>query len=126
LFSRGRRNFENIARLEISKNQLRDLGGIELSKHLKSARNLVHLDVSSNEMTHRGICAISDSLLNSPCIISLNMSTCDGIRRNRLGQEGGSAVAKVLNGDSMLQMLILNNVYLGNKGLKFILDAIQE
>jgi hypothetical protein len=86
----------NIAIIEIGKNFLRDPGIIELSKGLKYTKCLVSLDVCSNEISPKGILALTQSISQNESLASLNLSTVDGIQRNRLSKEGGQYIADYL------------------------------
>ena len=77
-------NIDKIAVLNLRKNRLRDAGLIELSKGIKYARNLVSLDLSSNEITPKGIEAFSLAASSSNSLTSINLSTVDGVQRNRV------------------------------------------
>lgn len=116
----------NIATIEIGKNFLRDPGIIELSKGLKYTKSLVHLDVCSNEISPKGVLALTQSISQNESLASINLSTVDGIQRNRLSKEGGQYIADYLisSEKSMVQILNLNNTSLGDKGLNFILNAM--
>jgi hypothetical protein len=81
------------------------------------------LDLSSNEITHKGVRAIADNLKFNQSLSFLNLSTIDGLNRNRIGVHGGQAISEVLcRKDHVLQSMIFNNTSLGDSGLKAILD----
>lgn len=48
-------NIDKIASIDLSKNQLRDAGVIELSRILYFMKTLVALDLSSNEITPKSL-----------------------------------------------------------------------
>jgi Ran GTPase-activating protein (RanGAP) involved in mRNA processing and transport len=53
--NQSRYSMDKIASIDLSKNQLRDEGVIELSKILFFTKSLVKLDLSSNEITPKAI-----------------------------------------------------------------------
>lgn len=117
---------DRIAVLNLKKNRLRDVGLIELSKGIRFARNLVSLDISSNEITPKGIQALTQAASMSISLTSLNLSTVDGVQRNRVAQEGGRFIAEnmLANKDCLLQEMIMNNTSLRDNGLHHILNVI--
>jgi hypothetical protein len=72
-----------IAKLILSKNNLQDDGLSSLLDGLNQNLTLVHLDVSSNDISHR-IGAKLFKIIERHCsLISLDISSREGINRNR-------------------------------------------
>ena len=80
---------DKIASLDLSKNQLRDAGVIELSKILYFMKGLVALDLSSNEITPKSLEPLAKSIQSNNSLTFLALSTIDGVQRNRVGKSGG-------------------------------------
>ena len=90
---------------------------------LRNTRYLNVLDLSSNEVTNKGVAALAENLQFNSSLSFLNLSTLDGVMRNRIGVLGGQAISQVLSRPGhVMQSLIFNNTSLGDKGLKAILD----
>jgi Ran GTPase-activating protein (RanGAP) involved in mRNA processing and transport len=85
----SRYNMDKIASIDLSKNQLRDEGVIELSKILLFSKSLVKLDLSSNEITPKAIQPLAEALKTNNSLTFLALSTIDGVQRNRVGKIGG-------------------------------------
>lgn len=88
--------------------------------------NIIHLDVSSNNISYQGANIIFNSLLNQHSIISLDLSSKEGINRNRLSQEGVILLEKVLKYNSLLEYLYISGNSIKNEGLKYILTGLAE
>ena len=86
-----------VASLKFSKNNLRDDGIRELSKAIKISRSLVDLDVSSNGISPRGMKYLQEAILENNSICVLNVSTVNGINRNRVQTVGGQSFAEVIS-----------------------------
>lgn len=87
--NQSRYNMDKIASIDLSKNQLRDEGVIELSKILLFSKSLVKLDLSSNEITPKAIQPLAEALKTNNSLTFLALSTIDGVQRNRVGKIGG-------------------------------------
>lgn len=72
----------------MAKNFLGDLGIIEIAKALVHNRNIVHLDISSNNITPEGAHKFFNLLQKSSSIVSLDISSKDGLNRNKVGVYG--------------------------------------
>jgi Ran GTPase-activating protein (RanGAP) involved in mRNA processing and transport len=88
--------------------------------------NIIHLDLSSNDITPRGADIIFTTLLNQHSIISLDLSSKEGINRNRLSHEGMRLLERVLKENLLLEYLYLAGNSVKNEGLKSILLGLAE
>jgi len=88
--------------------------------------NIIHLDLSSNDITHKGADIIFSTLLNQHSIISLDLSSKEGINRNRLSHEGMRLLERVLKENMLLEYLYLSGNSVKNEGLKSILLGLAE
>ncbi len=93
---------------------------------LEDNLNIIHLDLSSNDITHKGAEIIFRTLLNQHSIISLDLSSKEGINRNRLSSEGVSLLEKVLKENLLLEYLYISGNSIKNDGLKSILIGMAE
>jgi len=93
---------------------------------LEENLNIIHLDLSSNDITYRGAEVIFIKLLNQHSIISLDLSSKEGINRNRLSHEGVVLLEKVLKENLLLEYLYLSGNSIKNEGLKSILIGLAE
>lgn len=84
------------------------------------------MDLSSNDITQRGADIIFTALLNQHSIISLDLSSKEGINRNRLSHEGMRLLEKVLKENLLLEFLYLSGNSVKNEGLKSILLGLAE
>lgn len=117
----------HISWLNLSKNHLRDSGLAELSRCIKFMPALCKLDVSSNEVTPKGIEPLGKALRNNHSVSFLNLSTLDGMYRNRVGAKGGRSFSELLGRQfNVLQALIFNNTALGDSGLNVMLDEVNK
>ena len=65
-------------------------------KAMKRNYTVIHLDVSSNEICNDGMVSIFKGLQKNESIISLNVSTREGISRNRISGSGIVELRKTL------------------------------
>ena len=92
----------HISSIDLSKNQLRDAGVIELSKCIKFIPMLSKLDLSSNEITPKGLSKLCKEFHYSQHMTFINLSTYDGVYRNRVGIQGGKSFAEIMGTEGNL------------------------
>lgn len=117
---------DKVARLILSRNNIGDLGIIKLMDGVKKNKSVVLLDISSCNLTYRGGNIVFSSLLENESIISLNISSKEGLNRNRLTPEGLEEIEKLLNVNKYLEFLNLSGTNIKNKGLKYILNGLNK
>lgn len=79
---------ENIASIDLKKNNLEDEGAKILIKAIAKSKSVVHLDLSSNSITHKGAKKIFSNLLTNCALVSLKLGSIDGVNKNKVGQKG--------------------------------------
>ena len=96
-----RRDYELISRLDLNKNCIRDEGCAVIAELLRNSRSLVHLGLASNEITFKGVEKICErGLCQNETLVSLDLSSIDGLSRNKLFLQGGLAISQVLERES--------------------------
>jgi Leucine Rich repeat len=85
---------------------------------------LVHLNLASNDISNEGMIAIFKGLTDNESVISLNLSTVDGVARNHISQSGIQELKKFLNTTNFLEILDLSSIGLGNEGLVAICETL--
>lgn len=93
---------------------------------LENSLEIIHIDLSSNDITFRGAEYIFSTLLKQHSIISLDLSSKEGINRNRLSHEGMRLMEEVLKVNKLLEYLYLSGNSIKNEGLKYILLGLKE
>ena len=81
-------NSDRIARLNLTKNNLGDVGVEILINAVKDSNSLISLNITSNSITHKGGQIIFSKLKDQQSIIDLNISSMEGINRNRITASG--------------------------------------
>ena len=119
---------QRITRLDLSKNRLKDEGVAALASALAANTSLVHLNLASNEITAKGIQVLCErGLSGNETLVSLDLSSIDGLSRNRLTHLGGTYLADLVKQpESNIQILKLSGTSLGNRGLDHLLEALQH
>lgn len=116
--------------LNVTDNRATDEGLASLSSSLKARAGkgkvlpLRALQLGGNEITGAAVGPLADSLISGacPCLEELDL------RRNRLGREGGEAVARVLRSDGcpVLADLDLSSSQLSVEGMRAIVQVLGE
>ena len=110
--------------LDLKKNSLGDEGAEILFKAIRRSHSLVHVDVSSNEISSLGMNKLFRSLKKNESVASLTCGTQDGTRRNRIGKEGADALVELLHHNSVLSVLDLSGLSVGNETIETIVLAL--
>jgi len=113
---------DRLSSLDLSKNNLRDEGIAELSKPLRCCKFLVSLNVSSNFISPKGFLHLSIALSRNESLCILNVSTQNGLNRNRLQKLGGQYMTSLLG--TLIQVLNLNSTSLGDQGVNVIFENL--
>ena len=110
----------------MSKNRLRDEGVAALASALAANTSIIHLNLASNEITAKGIQVLCQiGLSGNETLVSLDLSSIDGLSRNRLTHLGGAYLADLVKQpESNIQILKLSGTSLGNRGLDHLLEAL--
>ncbi|CDW82579.1 UNKNOWN [Stylonychia lemnae] len=116
----------NISKVIIPKNQIGDEGAKIISRFIMKNSTLVALDLSSNELTSSGGQAIFNALGYNNSIIDVNLSSFEGLNRNTLGAKGVQPLKTVLAYNLYLTILNVSGNFIGNKGLQYICEGLQQ
>lgn len=119
-----RNNIEICSRIILTKNDFGDEGIELLLESLKGNNNIVELNLSSNSLGVSGGNAIFNFLLDQESILSLDLSSKEGLYRNRLCSEGIKLITKVLQNNFFLEKIDLSSNSIKNEGLKYIVNGL--
>jgi len=119
-------DFEICSRIILTKNDFGDEGIEILLESLKGNDNLVELNLSSNNLGVNGGMAIFNFLLDQNSIICLDLSSKEGLYRNRICSEGVSLITKVLKNNFFLEKIDLSSNSIKNEGLKYIVNGLMS
>jgi Ran GTPase-activating protein (RanGAP) involved in mRNA processing and transport len=116
----------HFAFINLSKNNLKDGGCLNISEGILKSLGVVHLDISSNDLTCEGVFKVVKKLSESESLISLDLRTHEGHRKNRVGTQGAKGVACLLQSSPVITYINLSNTSLTTKGLNFIVEALEK
>ena len=119
-------NNDRISRLNLAKNNFGDEGIELLVKAVKDSISLVSLDISSNAISYKGGQIIFSDFINQKSIINLNISSHEGINRNRLTSKGIKNIIKFLGKNLYIESLNLSGNSLKNEGFDFICRGLNN
>lgn len=112
--------------LLFSKNLFSDVGTIILADAIRTNTNIIHIDLSSNDVGPEGAQALFAALLENCSVVSVNLSSKEGLNRNRLGVRGVEPLEWVLKKNKTLHFLKLSSTSIGLVGLECILAGLEE
>jgi len=92
LLQRGPHRF---CKLDLRKNVLSDTGVKILMQQIARSKSIAYLNLASNELTNEGMTAIFEGLRENQSVVSLDVSTIEGVARNRVSA-GAIEALKVL------------------------------
>ena len=113
-------------KLEFEKNEFSDLGAIILADALRTNQTIIHVNLCSNDVGPEGAQALFGCLLENTSIISLDLSSKEGLNRNRLGTQGVESLEWILQKNKTLQFLNLASTAIGLTGLECILAGLEN
>ena len=120
-------NIDRISSIDLSMNNLRDPGIIELAKPIRYCKFIVKLDVSSNSISSKGFQTLCLALEKNEGVCMINFSTKNGVNRNRLQEAGGKHVAKLIGTpDCPIQFLNLNGCVLKDEGANHVFSMMSS
>ena len=121
-------NFDRISRLNLSKNNLGDIGAEMLVKYIKTSYSLISLNISSNGITYRGGEAIFKNMVYQQSLLDFNISTIEGSNknRNRLTSNGIKDIILYLKNNSFIEYLNLGGNSLKDEGFILICKGLNE
>lgn len=116
----------HFVKLEFEKNGFSDLGCIILADALRTNQSIIHVNLCSNDIGPEGAQALFGCLLENTSIISLDLSSKEGLNRNRLGTQGVESLEWILQKNKTLQFLNLGSTAIGLTGLECILAGLEN
>ena len=118
------RNIDICSRIILTKNDFGDEGIQLLLECLEGNNNIVELNLSSNSLGVNGGNSIFNFLLNQESIVCLDLSSKEGIYRNRVCAEGIKLITKVLKNNFFLEKIDLSSNSIKNEGMKYIVNGL--
>jgi len=106
--------------IDISLNRLTDKGAFSIAKYISKNPSLIYLDLRSNGISINGSYHIFLALVKNYHLTHLNMSTIDGINRNRIGVKGCESLAFCLKTNQVLSYLNVASCGINAEGCEMI------
>ena len=119
-----RKNVDICSRIILTKNDFGDEGIQLLLECLEGNNNIIELNLSSNSLGVNGGTSVFEFLLNQDSIIYLDLSSKEGIYRNRVCAEGIKLITKVLKNNFFLEKIDLSSNSIKNEGMKYIVNGL--
>lgn len=80
-------------------------------------RSLVCLNLSSNEISGAGFSCIFEAMKTNESIVELNLSTYEGVNRNRMTKRAAVLLKEMLIQNEFLEILKMSGIHLANEGM---------
>lgn len=109
----------NFAFINLYKNSFGNKGTYAFLKEISDSQTIVHLNLSNNELSPEGFEKIGKILTYHPSIASLDISSYEGLHRNRISSAGASFLQPLLRQNSILQFLSISGTCLSD-GIEFV------
>ena len=119
-----RKNPDICSRIILTKNDFGDEGIQLLLECLEGNNNIVELNLSSNSLGVNGGTSVFEFLLNQDSIIYLDLSSKEGIYRNRVCAERIKLITNVLKNNFFLEKIDLSSNSIKNEGMKYIVNGL--
>ena len=117
----------DITHLLLSKNNLGDEGISKLAEAIALSKSIVCVDFAQNGLTPKCAKSIQMIICNNESLVDLNIGSIKGANRNRLGHEGGLAVAKgFYQNKTLIQTLSLRSTTLSNEEVELIAESLDS
>jgi hypothetical protein len=111
----------------LTANLLGDRGVEILASAFQKNLSLVSLSIGSNDISGVGLEILFNSLTYNNSLYSLDLSTKDGLHRNRLTTHKAQiALKNFLLNNKFCKVLKMRGVFLGVHGLKVILESFMS
>jgi Ran GTPase-activating protein (RanGAP) involved in mRNA processing and transport len=107
----------------LGKNMLGDSGCVNLTKFIQRSLTIVHLDLSSNNLTPEGAEQVLKILSGHGSLASLDLSSHEGLHRNRLAMPGSSGVKFLLMKSQVITHINVSGTTV-REGLKMISEGV--
>ena len=117
-------NDDNFSKLILSKNNFNDDCIELLINSIRENNNIIELNLSSNGMTPKGGNLLFEFLLNQNSIISFDISSSDGINRNRICAEGVKLIEEVLKKNLFLEFIDISSNSIKTEGFKYLINGL--
>ena len=110
--------------LHLGKNPLGAQGAATVLQTLSKACHWVHLGLNNCDLGPDFVPSLSLYLESHPSLTSIDLSSQEGLYRNRLGAQTGFAFQSILHQNPVLTVLNLSGVVLGPDGLEALAGGI--
>jgi len=117
---------DNIAHLNLQKNNLGDIGVRSIMKTLRKSKNVVKVNFASNELNNEGMVCIFENLTYNESVTHLNVSTLDGVARNKMSILATDSIKDLLRKNKFLAILDISSTGIGNAGFQIICDVLSD
>ena len=119
-------NTDRISRLNLSKNNLGDIGIELLVNSIKNSYSLISLNISSNGITCKGGETVFKNLITQQSLIDFNISTLEGSNRNRnrLTSSGIKDIISYLKKNYLVEFLNLSGNSIKNEGFILVCKGL--
>lgn len=109
--------------IKLGKNMFGDSGCVNLSRYLQKNLNIVHLDLSSNNLSPEGAEQVLKILSGHGSLISLDLSSHEGLHRNRLAGPGSSGAKILLMKSQVITHLSISGTAI-KEGVKIVAEGV--
>ena len=110
----------SLVKLNMSGNNITSAGTKKLSEAIQVNTTLLNLDISSSNISNAGAAAISDSLKTNSSLAKLNIS------QNNINSEGAKKIAETIQVNTTLQKLVINYNTISDDGAASICDTLKN
>jgi len=111
--------------MDLSKNNLKDLGVKHLVDGIARNKSLVYLDLSSNNISSEGSEYLFKVLSRQNSVISLKFSSLEGLNRNRVNSCAAKKLCELFKNPIFL-MCEIEGVNLGDEGLAYLTPGLDS
>ena len=115
-----------LSRLDLTRNNIGNIGVEILVNALKNSKSLVSLNLSSNSISHKGGQNIFSSFIYQQSIVDLNLASLEGSNRNRITEVGIQDMPKYLKNNHFIEMLNLSGNSIKNEGFFYICEGLEK
>ena len=115
-----------ISRLNLTKNNIGDIGLEILVNSVKNSISLVYLNVTSNSISHKGGNILFKSFINQQSIVDLNISSIEGSNRNRITSVGLKNIIIFLTKNIFIEVLNLSGNSIRNEGFIVLCKGLKN
>jgi len=112
--------------LKLSSNRIEDTGIISLSSFMETNPPVILLDLRSNLIGSSGSAALFRSLKNNTHLVYLDVSSSEGVDRNKIGRQGSIELSNFIAMNEVIEELHLSDVGLNEECCKMIGEALPK